>query len=324
MMKSKEKIKTNRKVVFLILVAVIAALVISGIVALTNLLSKEVVAGNIANMGLAIEKDGVIYYNKYEDGIVKVKRGKEYQITDETAYSMNIVDDTIYYLTVSNLNTIDIKSVKTNGDGLKKIKTISTTVSKIYVQDGYIYYATNKDDNGIVKLNLKTEEETKIVKANIQDFVVDGNMIYFTDNVNTLSSVTTSGLNVKLLTTTGKVQKIQVLKNWIYYYDSTEDALCKVKKDGTSKKVVSTFVNNEMYNVTSKRIYFYDDINRAICSSDINGKTSKIVVSISSTKPKINIVDGIMYYLDDSKNETQIYQMYRIKTNGGKTDSIEY
>ena len=107
-------------------------------------------------------------------------------------------------------------------------------------------------------------------------------------------------------------------------YDSTEEALCKVKKDGSSKKVVSTFVNNEMYNVTSKKIYFYDAVNQTICSSDTKGKTSKVVVSIKSTKPKINIVDGIMYYLDDSKNENQIYQMYRIKTNGGKINQIEY
>ena len=56
--------------------------------------------GNYANMGLAVEKDGVIYYNKYEKGIVKVKGGKEYQITDETAYSMTVYNDEIYYLTV--------------------------------------------------------------------------------------------------------------------------------------------------------------------------------------------------------------------------------
>ena len=79
-----------------------------------------------------------------------------------------------------------------------------------------------------------------------------------------------------------------------------------------------------MYNVTSKKIYFYDAINRQICSSDLRGKKSKAIISVNATKPKINIVKDIMYYLDDSKDETQIYQMYRVKTNGNKTKSIDY
>ncbi len=295
-----------------------------GIGKIIKALSKEVVAGNFANMGLAVENDGVIYYNKYEKGIVKVKSGKEYQITDETAYSMNIVDDTIYYLTVSDINTIDIKSVKTNGDGLKKIKTIYTPISKIYVEDGYIYYATNKDGNGIVKIDIETEEETKILKANIQDFVVDGTTIYYTDSVNTLSSVEISGMNQKEIYATGNVKKIQILKKWIYFYDEDESALCKIKKDGSSKKKVSTFVQNEMYNVTSKKIYFYDEASRAICSCDLKGKTSQKLVSLEMTKTKMNIVKNCIYYLDSSKDQTQIYQMYRVKTDGSDMASIVY
>lgn len=325
-MKSKEKlkIKIDRKKILLIVVTILAILIVIGIGKLVKAISKEKVAGNFANMGLAVEKKGVIYYNKYEEGIVKVKGGKEYQITDETAYSMNIVKDTIYYLTVSDLNTIDIKSVETNGNNLKKIKTIYTTISKIYVQDGYIYYATNKDGNGIVKLNIETEKEDKIVKSNIQDFVVQDDMIYFTDNVNTLSSVTTSGMDLKMISSEESIKKIQLLKKWIYFYDESENALCKIKIDGSKKKVVSTFVTNEIYNVTSKKIYFYNEVNRQICSSDLKGKKSKAIISLSATKPKINIVKDVMYYLDDSKNDTQIYQMYRIKTDGGKTKTIDY
>lgn len=325
-MKAKEKIKIklNKRIVFLIIAVLLIILLVIGIIKIGKAISKEKVAGNYANMGLAIEKDGVIYYNKYENGIVKVKSGKEYQITEETAYSMNIVDDTIYYLTVSDMNTIDIKSVKTNGDKLRKIKTIYTSISKIYVQDGFIYYATNKDGNGIMKLNIETEEEQKILKSNIQDFVVDKDIIYFTDNINTLSSVTTSGTDQKMIFSEGSIKKIQLLKKWIYFYDDTENALCKVKKDGSSKKVVSTFVQNEMYNVTSKKIYFYDAINRQICSSDLKGKKSKAIISVNATKPKMNIVKDTIYYLDDSKDETQIYQMYRVKTNGNKTKSIDY
>lgn len=325
-MKSNEKlkIKLDKKKILLILIAIAIVLILFGIGKLISSLSKEKVMGNYANMGLAVEKDGVIYYNKYEQGIVKVKGGKEYQITDETAYSMNVVGDTIYYLTVSDLNTIDIKSVETNGDNLKKIKTIYTTISKIYVQDGYIYYSTNKDGNGIMKLNIETEQEEKIVKANIQDFVVQDDLIYYTDNVNSLSSVTTTGIDYKLIAGEHKIKKIQILKKWIYFYDETENALCKIKIDGSKKKVVSGLVNNEIYNVTSKKIYYFDEVNSQICSSDLRGKSSRSIISISASKPKINIVKDFLYYLDDSKDDTQIYQMYRVKTDGSKTKTIDY
>lgn len=321
-MKKKTNVKINRRVLFILICVIIVVLLITGIAKIIKLLSKEKVVGNYANMGLAIENNGVIYYNKYEKGIVKIKSGKEYQITDETAFSMNIVDDTIYYLTVSEMNTIDIKSVKTNGDSLKKIKTIYTNISKIYVNDGFIYYATNKDTSGLVKINIETGEEIKINSSNIQDFVLDKDVIYFTDNINTLYSITTSGFDLNTLG--NEIKKIQILDKWIYFYDETENALCKIKKDGSGKKVVSTFINNEMYNVTSKNIYYYDSVNREISKCDLKGKTSKAITEIKTPKTKINIVNGVIYYLDESKDETQIYQMYRIKVNGNKTNSIDY
>ena len=38
----------------------------------------------------------------------------------------------------------------------------------------------------------------------------------------------------------------------------------------------------------------------------------------------LSFIDDVIYYLDASKKESQIYQMYRVKTNGGSTKNIEY
>lgn len=317
--------KLNKKNITIIAIIIFVILIIL-ISSLIGKLSKEKVAGNvsISNMGLAVEGDGAVFYNKYEEGIIKVKGGKEYQITDETAYSMTVIDDTIYYLTVSDSNTIDIKSVKTNGDGLTKIKTIYTVTSKIYVKDNYIYYATNKDSSGIVKINLENGEETKVTLANIQDFVLDEDTLFFIDNVNDLYSVTTSGTDLKKIENDANMKKMQIWGKWIYFYDSEENALCKIKKDGSDKEVVATFVNNETYNVTSKYVYYYDSVNMQICRCDLKGKKSRVVVSLKSPKPKINVVDDTLYYLDESKDEKQIHQMYRVKTNGNNAKTIDY
>ena len=76
--------------------------------------------------------------------------------------------------------------------------------------------------------------------------------------------------------------------------------------------------------MTNKNIYYFNETNKQICVTNLKGKKSKAVVSLTAGRTKINIADGILYYLDDSKNETSIYQMYRVKTNGGATNSIDY
>ena len=307
----------------IIIIAIVVILLLVIVRCLIGLFSGSKVAGNKSNMGLATEDSGVIYYNKYEDGIVKVKNGKEYQITDETAYSMNIVGDTIYYLTVSDNGTIDIKSVETNGNNLTYITSIFTTLSKIYVEDGFIYYVSNKDTAGIAKLKIDTHEEEKICAANIIDFNLEKGVIYYTDTVGKLHSIKTDGLEQKEIKTDDSIRKFQMLDNHIYYYNDKEPGLVRIKKDGTGRKVVSKLVSNDTYNVTSKGVYFYNDISHEIAVTKEGSKKSKGVVAIKTTKTKINVVDKFIYYLDNGK-DGRMHQMFRIKTNGNNAKEIVY
>ena len=320
------KLKLNkRRIIVLIVLAIILILILIGIINLFKMIfEKNKVVGNLSNLGLALEDGNTSFYNKYEKGIVKVKGKEEYQITDETAYSMTIIEDTIYYLTLSNSNTLDLKSVKTNGDMPTNIKNLSTSISKFYIEDGFVYYVTNQNSFGIAKLSLQTGEEKIVTASNVQDFVVENGIIYYTDNVGFLYSINTDGKDLKTLSKEYDIKKIQLLKNWIYFYNNKENCLSKIKTDGSKVKQVTTFVTNETYNVTSKKIYYFDEVNKQICETGLNGKKSKPVVSLKSTRTKINIANGILYYLDDSQNETSIYQMYRVKTNGAATNPIEY
>ena len=320
------KLKLNkRRIIVLIVLAIICVLILIGVINLFKLIfSEEKPVGNLSNLGLALDSGNMVFYNKYENGIVKVKGKEEYQITDETAYSMTIIDDTIYYLTLSNSNTLDLKSVKTNGDAPTKIKTLTTSLSKFYIENGYVYYVTSQEIFGIAKLSLETNEEKLVTATNVQDFIVEDGIIYYTDNVGFLHSINVDGTDIKTLSKEYNIKKIQLLKKWIYFYNDKDKCLSKIKIDGSKVKTVTTFVTNETYNVTSKNIYYFDETNKQICVTNLNGKKSKPVVSLTSGRTKINIADGILYYLDDSKNETSIYQMYRVKTNGGATNSIDY
>ena len=71
-------------------------------------------------------------------------------------------------------------------------------------------------------------------------------------------------------------------------------------------------------------IYLCVNLTHKICKCDLKGKQSKEIVTISVGTTNINIVGNTLYYLDKSKDETQIYQMYRVKTNGKATSEITY
>lgn len=322
----KRKIKLNkRRVIVLIVLALILFFIIFGIVKLfKTLFAKEEVVGNLANMGLVVEGKGAVYYNKYEEGIIAVTKGKETQITEETAYSMTLVDDTIYYLTVSNSNTIDLKSVKVTGEEQKKIKTLQTIISKFYIKNNCVYYIENGEVFGIAKYSLDTDENTILIEQKVQDFVLDEDIVYYVDDLGYLYSINVNSGEKKEISTNHNIKKIQILNKWIYFYDETQNALCKIKKDASKEKVVATFVNNEWYNVTSKKIYYYDSVNKQICASDLKGKKSKAIVAVTALKPRINIADGEMYYLDTSRNTDQMYQIFRVKENGSAANTINY
>ena len=96
----RKKVRVGMVVIFVVLV-----------ISCFGFLQKDKENGNLANQGLACEAKGTVYYNKYEKGIFAVKNGKEKQLTDETAYGLNIVGNKLYYLTIADFNSIVIKSV---------------------------------------------------------------------------------------------------------------------------------------------------------------------------------------------------------------------
>lgn len=320
------KLKLNgKKNILIILIAIIAVLLVIGIFNLIkNIFSGMKIYGNEANMGLAIADGNEVYYNKYDTGIVKVKSGKEYQITNESAVSMVKQGDYIYYLTVSLDNTIALKSVKTNGEDNKLVKDLYTPLNKFYMDGDVIYYVSNKDHYGIDQYNIKSDTTVSIVSASIDDFVFDGKNILYTDTSGKLYSVSPDDKKVKTISDEYSISKIQVVGKWIYFYDQTENALCKIRNDGKKRQSVATFVNNETYNVTNKGIYYFDQVNKQICKCDLKGKKSEAIVKLDSTRTRINIANKTIYYLDSSNDENQIYQMFRVKTNGKSTNSIDY
>ena len=314
--------KLNKKAVVLIVAIVIIAFCTVAItINSNNKNNKGDVNGNLSNLGLVTESDGVVFYNKYENGIVKVKGNKEYQITNETAYSMQVVDDYIYYLTKGESNKLLIKKVKTNGDKLSTEKEIQTSISKFFVIDNAIYYV---NQSGISKIMCDTKEENLICQDKVEDFAVDNNTIYYTDDFGYLYSMNLGGTDKKTLLN-DEITEFQVYDGWIYYYKQSENYLSKINIDGSENDTVTDKVNSYIFNIYKGKIYFYDSEKSNISCIGINGKNLEVITKIKTNKTRINLTsNGDIYYLDASNGENNIYQMYRIGTNGKKLNEIKY
>lgn len=324
--KQKKTFKVNKKMLIIGIMAIF--LIVMLIITFSVINSKRntnAELGNISNMGLAASNNEAVFYNKYEEGIIKVKGLEETQITNETAYSINVIGNDIYYLSVGDTSNIAIKKVKTNGSGITTIKTIHTSISKFYIENNYIYYSTNDNNGGIAKLNLDGTDEKIIISSEIRDFEVIDGKIYYSNKTGDLYVATTFGVEAQKITPEGTtIKEFQVKDGWIYYYNEDNNYLCKVKTDGTNNSIFSQYVNSNIYNISKDRIYFFDEENKKIASVNFDGDKYKEIVSISTNKTKINVVGDTIYYLDASNNESKIYQMYRIKTNGGEAKTIKY
>lgn len=319
------KIKLSKRKVMTLLLLIVMLIMINFTFKLIKSITKDRNISNLGNMGLAVEDGKNVYYNKWEEGIVKIKGNKETLLTEETAYSIHVEDDIIYYLTVSEDQEILLKSVNSKGEDLKTIKRLYTSISKFYLQDGFVYFATNKNQEGISKYNLETGEETVITTSPIKDFVVTEDLIYFTDDIENLYTMTLTGIELKRIIANPMVDNFQIQGKYIYFYNTIDEKFCRTDLNGENLEVISErLLENSSYNVTNKKIYFFDKETNSISSMDLDGDNVKEIRKINAKKTKINIVGDEIYYLDSSNDPKQAYQMFRMQTNGNNSKKIEY
>lgn len=307
-----------------ILLVVVVAIV--GMIVFRKMRSPKLEAnGNVSNMGLVLEYQGVIYYNKYEKGIFAVKDGNETRLTEETAYCLMAENGKLYYMTVADFNNVVIKSIDLESGTVKNIATVYTSMSKFFVQNQWIYYFTNNGENGICKMDSNGENETTILPGNIQDFQLQGNEIFYVEENGRIGKFSLKNQENSVLSEAAGARKIQVVDDWIYYYAQEENALFRVRTDGKKQELVSVLIHHETYNVCGKYVYYFDAENQKIARMRLN-KSNQCddIVSLESARTKLNVAGDVLYYLDKSKDESQNYQMHRVKLNGEKMQDVEY
>lgn len=314
----KKKVKTNQIIIGVLVILLIIAIIIL-ITTRVSANSKE--NNNISNLGMVCSGDGYVFYYKYGVGIIKIKDGKEYQISEDRAYSMSYYDGYVYYTRPNSNGGIDIAKTSHNGDTVTVLKSVTTSSTKMYLNDGNLYYLTS-NPNTISKMDLNGENEKVIITREVLDFHIKDDIIYFVTSSKKLCKISTSGNNYEQLSDETLAPRFQMNKDFIYYYKENE-GLYKISLKTFEVEEVSKKVNCDVFNVTGKNIYFLDKDNLKVCSMNLKGEKIKEIVTVNTKNTKINIVDNVLYYLGTDDGSSN-YKTYRVKTDGKEMSEVEY
>lgn len=265
--------------------------------------------------------DDYVFYYKYGVGIIKILDNEEYQISDETAYSMAYKDGYIYYTTPNAVGGIDIRKLSHNGDELTTLVSVSSPSTKMYLVDNYLYYLTTEPDT-ISRIDINGENQINLISRGVSDFDISDETIYFTDNYGYLCKVDLNGENYAQITEDILTTKFQLYNGEIYYYQENS-GLMKFDIEKKSSELVTDRVKSNVYNVTNRGIFFLDIDSMKICKISLNGNSYKELKEINTSNTKINVIGNELYYLDNY-SEDNTSRTYRIKINGNESDQIEY
>ena len=277
---------------------------------------------NISNNGLAALYKGDIYFvNIYRGEDLYRQCGKMYaQITEDKVKGINIINDTIYYTTLTG----SLKKIDINGENSETI--LDGDVDNIIVTEEHIFYVNTFDKYSIYRYDLNTKENKKIC-SNICDKInlYNGYIYYIncTDDLDWYGSgnihkVDINGekdeMVIDILT-----NNIIVDNNNIYYI--LEEYNHKISRfniesnniEDIIEKAVSTFsINND-------NIYFGNlDDEGKLYKVNIN---NKVVEKISDDIPEnINIAGEYMYFANSAYGYP--YRLYKMKLDGSEKQMV--
>ena len=261
----------NKKIAIIIIAVALILIAIGFFIKTKVNFSKEIYNGNCMNMGLAVKDGDDIYYNKYPEGIYKIdKLGEETKITDDIAYSINIKNEWIFYVTLGNSYKLDILRIKKDGSSRQVVTSINSIDTAIYLSDNWIYYLENEEDNSfITKVSVEGDSKFKVLETPVQKFQLTMGHIYYTDTNNRIRRINIDGTNDKEISKTGTAKNFQVTGNYVYYIGEKSNCLERINLKNGKSQVVSRDIMSEPFNVVNEVVYYYNSKTKMLCYYNI-------------------------------------------------------
>jgi len=129
------------------------------------------------------KKGDWIYYSSYSDGRrlykYNVQTGEDIKLYDYPAEYINVVDDTVYFASVMEVDTElrGIFSVSTDGGEATRLAGYDSAGMVVY--GDRIYFINTSDSRRIYSMDLKGEDRKVVTRANASMMVISDGWIYY-------------------------------------------------------------------------------------------------------------------------------------------------
>lgn len=224
----------------------------------------------------------------------------------------------LFVLILESIIVCNIKSTENTTGNLNNLGFSVKSGNWVY----YLGYAEGNAD-GIYKVKENGNKKEKVSDSYGYYLNESGSYIYYLDSEDSdLVKIKKNGENKEVLVTDIDYARITVSDNWIYYFKNS--SLYRIKTSGESKQKISN-KSIENYQVVGNWIYYsyYNDGEYVIAKMKIDGDD---INKIDSKAGKVFFVEGnTIYYINEEYNQektTNIYQLYRISTNGKNKEKI--
>ena len=217
--------------------------------------------GNIANCGYMAQQGDWLYYRNSSDNNtlykVHIDGSGKMKLTDDRAYSINVVNDVVYY---SNEGANDaIYRVDITGANHRLVT--SDSAFYLNVVDDYIYYRNSSENEYLYRIKTDGTGRQQLNSTSSWNINVIDDEIYFQARLGSdrpswyLYKMNTDGSGAGTLVS-DNVGVVIVVGDYVYYRNYSDSGkLYRVRKDGTDKRKLNddmTFYTN----ITNNYIYY--------------------------------------------------------------------
>lgn len=276
----------------IVVIALIILTIISSIVLGQTVGSAGKITGNLRNSGFVAEKGNKVFVSSTiitdpdseKNGVCVIDSNNNAKIIDENEYvkSINLYKGNLYYLAINPSKT---------GNYIRQVVKISPKGEKKEILVDNIETssigndALNVSDGWIYFLNSENKIEKIRIKDKKRQPVADEEVSYF-----------------------------QVSGKYIYY-STKDDEFKRMKKNGSAIEKIGNGI--DLFQVVGNDVYYISKANQNLMKLDLKKNTDK---SIIERKIKtFNIYEKTIYYAVNEENEQAIY---KVKTNGNKTEKV--
>ncbi|MBE6814368.1 MAG: DUF5050 domain-containing protein [Ruminococcaceae bacterium] len=199
---------------------------------------------------------------------------------------------------------------------------------KIAYQDGWYYYYNGK---GVYKIKTDGTERQQIYSSYLDEINIVGEWLYgsekgcYKQNINTGEQYHFSYGN--------SISYLNVIDDWIYYYDTTNDGIYKMKPDGTESTLLLNTYIVDCLTIDGDWIYFFarfeDDGVNGLYKIKTDGTentllyTSEYFENGGTSLKEIYIVDDWIYFAKPYVHETGNKGIFRVKTDGSTLEPVK-